>query len=100
MCTGGTVVGVEIYGGEELVTGVKLSGTKLSGGENAGGEVSYNQTKFALTFKIYDTSPWRTFNDSTAHGVYYTQSQDGTVVYGIFTQWPEDDVIGKYGLIK
>ena len=43
---------------------------------------------------IYKTQSWRRFNDSTTHEFYYTQSKlDASTIYGIFLNWPTDDLI-------
>lgn len=42
---------------------------------------------------IYNTKPWLRFNDTTAHDVYYTSSSNGYNTFGIFLQWPSDDMI-------
>ena len=43
---------------------------------------------------IYKTEPWRHFNDSTTHEFYYTQSKvEVNTIFGIFLNWPTDDMI-------
>ena len=43
---------------------------------------------------IYKTKTWRQFNDSTTHEFYYTESKkEVNTIFGIFLNWPQDDLI-------
>ena len=45
---------------------------------------------------IYKTEPWKYFNDSTQHEVYYTVARDASVdIFAILLEWPTDDLIGE-----
>ena len=57
-----------------------------------------------VSFQIYKTVPWKFFNDSTQHEVYYTASRDATKdifedatkdIFAILLEWPTDDLIGE-----
>ena len=40
--------------------------------------------------------PWKYFNDSTQHEVYYTASGDASEdIFAILLEWPTDDLIGE-----